>query len=1020
MDMYEGAKSCVRTPVENTEYFPIEVGLHQGSALSPFLFALILDELSRGIQENIPWSLIFADDIVLVADSKDELNRRLEQWREALEQSGLRISRQKTEYLRCDFNSVENEQNVGVNISIGDQILHPQDSFRYLGSVLHKLGRIDEDVTHRIKVYNDERLWMTLYVSTYTDVDMFLHVPTKAISLPWSREGDDFLQWVSTHGKLCLRTIVLTSCLEVLVRLLNVLLEFESKMLDFLVAFGLVNYTCTQNQHYRTQYHFELAFFQPDNSENRYLGIWYKQISVRTPVWVANRNHPLPGLSPVVLKIVDPGILGIFNNNTMIWSSNTTMTSPNATAKLHDIGNLVLMDEQEKMMWQSFDYPTDTLLSHMKLGKDYSRGIEWGLSSWRSSQDPAPGEFTLRIDLDGYPDDKLKQGALVKFRGEPWRNLQIDGYSKYDKNLTLIYSVVITEKEKSFMFLVENTSLISRLTLDSSGELQNWVWAEDSKNWIFSLKFPIDMCDTYNVCGAYGTCNVGPMQQTCACMDNKKFVPRNQKNWDQADWSGGCVRRTPLDCKNGSDDFIKYSNLKLPDTEGTWFNMSMTSEECKAKCLRNCTCMAYALPDYTLGGKGCVLWFNDLIDMRQYPTDGRDIFVRVASSELGKIALSTSKKKDGTPIKLISSVVVPGVLLIGFISIWLWYVRRKKNNEQSVEEVPLFSFSTIATATASFSTDNILGEGGFGVVYKGVLEDGLEIAIKRLCSTSNQGVNEFKNEVICISRLQHRNLVKLLGCCIKGDERLLIYEYMPNKSLDSFIFGENQKVHLDWPKRFNIIEGIARGLMYLHHDSRLRIIHRDLKAGNILLDHDMNPKISDFGLARSFGGNETQANTKRVVGTHGYMSPEYVNNGLFSIKSDVYSFGVLVLEIVSGKRNRGFNHPEHGNTLTGHAWSVYNEGRSIELIDPGLAESCHPDEVVRSVAIGLLCVQQNAADRPNMSSVVRMLDNEGALMTPKQPAFFSGSDLLVANHSSSSTNQAGSINGLTITHLEPR
>ncbi|XP_071697181.1 G-type lectin S-receptor-like serine/threonine-protein kinase At4g27290 [Rutidosis leptorrhynchoides] len=444
------------------------------------------------------------------------------------------------------------------------------------------------------------------------------------------------------------------------------------------------------------------------------------------------------------------------------------MASPNATTKLHDTGNLVLMDHQGKMMWQSFDYPTDTLLYHMKLEKDYVKGIEWRLSSWKTNQDPAPGEFMLGTDLDGYPENKLKQGAVVTFRGEPWRNLRVTGESLFDKNLILIYNVVITEQEASYKFYIENTSLISRLTLNSFGELQNWVWTEDSKNWKFTLKFPIDMCDTYNVCSAYGICHVDATQQACACLDEKRFVPRNQKTWDKADWSGGCVKRTPLDCKNGSEDFIKYSDLKLPDTEGTWFNMSMTLEECKAKCLQNCTCMAYAIPDVSLGGKGCVLWFNDLFDMHEHPTDGRDIFVRMASSEIDTVALSTSKKKDGAPIKLILSVVVPGVLLIGFISIWF-----------------------------CFSTENILGEGGFGAVYKqkpkGVLEDGLEIAVKRLYSTSNQGVEEFKNEVICISRLQHRNLVKLLGCCIKGDEKLLIYEYMPNKSLDSFIFDSEKK-----------------------------------------------------------------------------------------------------------------------------------------------------------------------------------------------------------------------------------
>uniref|UniRef100_A0A251UI14 non-specific serine/threonine protein kinase n=1 Tax=Helianthus annuus TaxID=4232 RepID=A0A251UI14_HELAN len=196
--------------------------------------------------------------------------------------------------------------------------------------------------------------------------------------------------------------------------------------------------------------------------------------------------------------------------------------------------------------------------------------------------------------------------------------------------------------------------------------------------------------------------------------------------------------------------------------------------------------------------------------------------------------------------------------------------------QQEVMELPLFSFSIVAQSTANFSSDNKLGEGGFGPVYKGVLE-GKEIAVKRLSTTSRQGLNEFKNEVICISKLQHRNLVKLLGCSIEGDEKLLIYEYMPNRSLDLFIFRPEPT----WTKRLHIIKGIARGLLYLHQDSRLRIIHRDLKASNILLDLDMNPKISDFGIARSFGGNETQANTERVVGTYGYMSPKYALDGLF-------------------------------------------------------------------------------------------------------------------------------------------
>ncbi|KAJ0764214.1 putative protein kinase RLK-Pelle-DLSV family [Helianthus annuus] len=755
---------------------------------------------------------------------------------------------------------------------------------------------------------------------------------------------------------------------------------------------------------------FEMGFFSPGKSKNRYLGIWYKKISVCTVVWVANRETPITDKSGM-FKVSSHGNLEILNgSNTSVWSSGSTVSerSNNPVVQLLDSGNLVVWERDKNstnnnMIWESFDYLGDTLLPGMKLRKDLVTGLQRYLNSWKSPDDPSIGVYSNILDSNGYPQLFGWQDHVLVSRLGPWNGLGFSGFPIDEANPVIASYFVINEKEIYIKYEL-TSSVVQRIVLTWDGRTQILHWIERIQDWIVYGDYKVDICDNFAVCGPYGSCSIDK-HPPCTCMPG--FKPRSPKEWDASDWSSGCKRKTPLNCRDvNADGFQKTTGVKLPDTRRAWYNVSMTLGECEMACRMKCNCTAYANIDISNGGTGCLLWFDELLDTRDYDED-HNIYIRMAASELAGHLSESNKSKSLVTWVLSFSLVTLVLCVVAYA-----YKRRKntllmkdqgdmeyaldkKNADvqtQVLGDIPFISLYKVAKATSNFNVSNKIGEGGFGPVYKGVLEDGREVAVKRLSDTSQQGIEEFKNELISISKLQHRNLVKLLGYCIHGNEMILIYEYMANKSLDSFIFDEARSTMLDWPQRLGIVHGVARGILYLHQDSRLQIIHRDLKAGNILLDGDMNPKISDFGLARKFVGHDTTAKTKKVVGTYGYISPEYAVHGRFSTKSDVYSFGVLVLEIVSGKKNREFSHEDHSDNLLGHAWRLYKQGRSIELMSASLRASCVVPEVIRSIHVALLCVQHHAKDRPTMLSVLLMLVSDSALPTPKQPAFFTGEE----------------------------
>uniref|UniRef100_A0A7N0TRZ8 Cysteine-rich receptor-like protein kinase 29 n=1 Tax=Kalanchoe fedtschenkoi TaxID=63787 RepID=A0A7N0TRZ8_KALFE len=393
----------------------------------------------------------------------------------------------------------------------------------------------------------------------------------------------------------------------------------------------------------------------------------------------------------------------------------------------------------------------------------------------------------------------------------------------------------------------------------------------------------------------------------------------------------------------------------------------------------------------------------------------------------------------GNKTRTIIIVVVSTVCFVILI-ICIFFFLQRRNRRKKLESVDKIGadalqldFGTVKAATNNFSNDNKLGQGGFGSVYKGKLAGGQEIAVKRLASGSGQGDLEFKNEVVLVAKLQHRNLVRLLGFCLEGQERLLIYEFVANASLDQFLFDPAKRSYLNWERRYKIIGGVARGLLYLHEDSRLRIIHRDLKASNILLDEEMHPKIADFGMARLFIMDQTQGNTSRIVGTYGYMAPEYAMHGQFSVKSDVYSFGVLLLELVSGQKNNCFRVGETVEDLISFAWGSWRAGTAARMIDPTIINGPR-NEIMRCIHIGLLCVQESVAARPTMASVVLMLSSFSlTLPLPSEPAFFVHSSVdaerpMLADYSSGTSissyskgvSDNFSRNDVSITDMDPR
>ncbi|XP_058763583.1 G-type lectin S-receptor-like serine/threonine-protein kinase At2g19130 [Vicia villosa] len=754
---------------------------------------------------------------------------------------------------------------------------------------------------------------------------------------------------------------------------------------------------------------FELGFFNSGNSSNYYIGMWYKKISLRTYVWVANRDDPVSDKSASKLAISDGNLVVLDQSKNLVWSTNLSSTSSDSvSAVLLDTGNLILSNRPNASasdaLWQSFDFPSDTWLPGGKIKLDKITKKPQYLTSWKNSEDPATGLFSLELDPNGTNSYLILWNKTQQYwTSGSWNGQIFSLVPEMRSNYIYNFTFENNANESYFTYSLYSNSIISRFVMDVSGQIKQFTWLESSQQWNLFWSQPRGQCQVYAFCGAFGSCNE-ISKPSCNCLNG--YQPKSQSDWDLGDYSSGCVKTNKFQCEVSSnpssgakDRFLTKSNLALPEKAQPVAKAGL-SEECESTCLSNCSCTAYAY-----NSSGCFIWRGELLNLQQLSQDdsnGQTLFLKLAASEF-----PDSKSNKGTTIGIVGGAV--GGIVILLVLVLILVIRRRKRlsgARTSVEgSLIAFAYRDLQNATKNFSEK--LGGGGFGSVFKGTLPDSSVIAVKKLESIS-QGEKQFRTEVSTIGTVQHVNLVRLRGFCSEGDKRLLVYDYMPNGSLDSHLF-QNSKV-LDWKIRFQIALGIARGLTYLHEKCRDCIIHCDVKPENILIDSEFCPKVADFGLAKLVGRDFSRVLTT-MRGTRGYLAPEWISGVAITAKADVYSYGMMLFELVSGRRN---SDPSVDGQIrffpTLAANTVHQGGNVISLLDSRLEGDADVEEITRIIKIAAWCVQDDETHRPSMGQVVQILEGVLDVALPPIPrslqAFVDDHENIVFFTDSSSTHNS--------------
>ncbi|XP_050936780.1 G-type lectin S-receptor-like serine/threonine-protein kinase LECRK3 isoform X1 [Cucumis melo] len=752
--------------------------------------------------------------------------------------------------------------------------------------------------------------------------------------------------------------------------------------------------------------HFAFGFREVDDGLFL-LCIWYNKIDEKTIVWFAQHDqNPVPKGSKVEVTASN-GLLLKSSQGGELWKSGPT-SSVVAFGTIYDTGNLVLLDSNTTPLWESFNQPVDTLLPTQKME------VNNFLSSRKSQNTYSLGKFQLRFSEGNLV---LNTRSLpTTYAYEPYHVIQaFEGNQVVFDEDGFLYimqrngkRVNISEPEGTYP---ANTHYY-QVTLNFDGVISV---SHHSRNpsafnatWMHFKKIPNNICVAMRgnlssgVCGYNSICTLNNDQRpSCKCPPGYSLIDLNDKYSD-------CKPNIQPICEGGEKNLINdlYSLQDLPNTDWPTQDYELfkpfTVEECKNACLLDCFCVVVVYRDNSCWKKKL-----PLANGRKDSSERSISFLKLRRniSSIGQdsnLPRSKGKKNQDTLVLVLSILLGSSLLIIlvlaSFISRGFIYHRRKKHTSDFLPRgnfgsMQKFTFKELREATNGFKEE--LGRGSCGIVYKGVTEVG-SIAVKIFNHMFEDSEKEFKTEVIVVGEAHHKNITRLHGYCDDGKKCMLVYEFLSNGSLASFLFGDTK---LSWDLRTKITYGIARGLLYLHEECNTEIIHCDIKPQNVLLDEHYNPKISDFGLAKLLKIDQSRNRVEtNIKGTTGYIAPDWFKSTPLTTKVDVYSFGVLMLEIICCRRNGDMEVYEQGREiLVDWAYDCYQQGRLDVLVEGDFEAIDDMGRLERFVMVAIWCIQEDPSQRPTMRQVIPMLEGIVPVSTPPSPCPFSSTSREVSS-----------------------